>query len=86
MRGGGVVGRLYLPQGDRQQQCVFSRTQKQPQLTCRWQQFDTLCSLISAPQWPYTPCSGPMWFCRVGKRPPVKADLGIYSPMNGVYV
>ena len=52
----------------------------------RWQQPDTPCSLISAPQWPHTPCSGPMWFSRVGKRPPVKADLAIYSSMNGVYV
>ena len=32
------------------------------------------------------PCSGPTWFSRVGKRPPVKADLAIYSPVNGVYV
>ena len=52
----------------------------------RWQQPDTPCSLISAPQWPHAPCSGPTWFSRVGKRPPVKADLDIYSPVNGVYV
>ena len=52
----------------------------------RWQQPDTPCSLISAPQWPHAPCSGPTWFSRVGKRPPVKADLAIYSPVNGVYV
>ena len=25
----------------------------------RWQQLDTPCSLISVPQWPHTPCSGP---------------------------
>ena len=50
----------------------------------RWQQFDTPCSLISTPQWPHTPCSGPIWLCRVGKRPPLKADLAMYSPMNGV--
>ena len=52
----------------------------------RWQQPDTPCSLISAPQWPHAPCSGLTWFSRVGKRPPVKADLAIYSPVNGVYV
>ena len=52
----------------------------------RWQQADTPCSLISAPQWPHAPYSGPTWFSSVGKRPPVKADLAIYSPVNGVYV
>ena len=51
-----------------------------------WQQFDTPCSLISAPQWLHRPCSGPSWFYRVGKRPPVKADLAIYSPVSGVSV
>ena len=50
----------------------------------RRQQFDTPCSLISAPQWPHRPCSGPLWFYRIGKRSPVKADLAIYSPMSGV--
>ena len=65
--GGGweAEGGLYHPQGDTQQQCVLSRAQKQPQSTCmvgqdrRWQQFDTTCSLISAPQWLHRPCSGP---------------------------
>ena len=52
----------------------------------RWQQFGTPCSLISAPQWLHRPCSGPSWFYRVGKRPPVKADLAIYSPVSGVSV
>ena len=28
----------------------------------RWEQFDTTCSLISAPQWHHTPHSGPSWF------------------------
>ena len=48
------------------------------------QQLDTPSSLISARRWPHRPCSGPSWFYRVGKRPPVKADLAIYSPINGV--
>ena len=52
----------------------------------RWQQFDTPCSLISAPQWLHRPCSGLSWFYRVGKQPPVKADLAIYSPVSGVSV
>ena len=52
----------------------------------RWQQFDTACSLISAPQWLHRPCSGPSWFYRVGKRPPVKADLAIHRPASGVPV
>ena len=51
-----------------------------------WQQFDTACSLISAPQWLHRPCSGPSWFYRVGKRPPVKADLAIHRPVSGVPV
>ena len=50
----------------------------------RWQQFDTPCSLINAPQWLHIPCSGLSWFDRVGKMPPVKADLAIYSPVIGV--
>ena len=52
----------------------------------RWQQFDTPCSLISAPQWLHGPCSGPLWFYMIGKRPSVKADLAIYSPVSGVSV
>ena len=74
--GWGAEGGLYHPQGDRQQQCVFSRARKVGR-DSRWQQLDTLCSLISAPQWPHTPFNGPTWFSRVGKRPPVKADLAI---------
>ena len=83
-------GGLYHTQGDTQQQCVLSREQKQPVNLVgqdgRWQQFDTPCSLISAPQWLHRPCSGPSWFYRVGKRPSVKADLAIYSPVSGVSV
>ena len=48
------------------------------------QQFNTPSSLISAHQRAYRPCSGPSWFYMVDKRPPVKADLAIYSPINGV--
>ena len=44
------------------------------------QQFYTPSSPISAHQWPHRPCSGPSWFHRVVKRPPVKADLAICSP------
>ena len=29
-------------------------------------------------------CSGPSWIYRVGKRPPVKADLAIYGLMVGM--
>ena len=50
----------------------------------RQQQPDTPSSLISAHQWPHGPCSGPSWVYRADKRPPVKADLAIYSPINGV--
>ena len=48
------------------------------------QQFDTPSCLISSHQWPHRHCSGPSWFYRVGKRPPVKADLAIYSLMVGM--
>ena len=82
---------------DRQQQCVPSSSVSPVSTETatvdmvgrdgRWQQPDTPCSLISLPQWPHAPCSGPTWFSRVGKGPPVKADLAIYSPVNhGVYV
>ena len=79
-------GRQYHPQGDKQQCCVFSRAQKLPQST--WQA-QTVVSSISAHQWPHRPCSGLSWFYRVGKRPPVKADLAIYSlvvGMSGLWV
>ena len=66
------------PQGGKQQCYVFSKAQKLPvnlvrQDDCQ-QQFDTPSSLISAHQWPHRLCSGPSWFYRVSKRPPVKAD------------
>ena len=50
----------------------------------RQQQFDTSSILISAHQWPHGLCSGWSWFYRVGKRPPVKADLAIYSLIVGM--
>ena len=89
--GGGweAEGGLYHPQGDTQQQCVLSRATATVNLVGRdgrWQQFDTPCSLISAPQWLHGPCSGPLWFYMVSKRPSVKADLAIYSPVSGVSV
>ena len=46
----------------------------------------TPCCLISASQWHHRPCSEPSWFYRVGKRPPVKADLAIHDPVSGVSV
>ena len=94
-------GGLYHPQGDTQQQCALSEAHAETATVNlvgrdgRWQQFDhrlyTLwfdkpCSLISAPQWLHGPCSVPSWFYRVGKRPSVKADLAIYSPVSGVSV
>ena len=45
------------------------------------QQFDTPSSLIGAHQWPHRLCSGPSWFYRVGKRPPVKEDPSIAPSM-----
>ena len=45
----------------------------------RFQQFDTLCCLINAPQQYQWVCFGPTWYDRVGKKPPVKADTAIYS-------
>ena len=45
-----------------------------------WQQSGTQPILISAPQWPNRTCDAPMWWLdRVGKKPPVKADLAIHS-------
>ena len=84
-------GGQYHPQGDKQQCCVFSRAQKLPQST--WQAQTVFSSsltppfsssLISAHQWPHRSPSGPSWFYRVGKRPPVKADLAIYSLVVGM--
>ena len=82
-------GGQYHSQGDKQQCCVFSIAQKLPCTVNlvgqdgHQHQFDTPSSLISAHQWPHIPFSGPSWFYRVGKRPPVKADLAIYSPIIG---
>ena len=45
---------------------------------------DTPSSLISAHQWPHALCSGPSWFYRVGKRPPVKAGLATYGLIVGM--
>ena len=44
-----------------------------------WQQSDTQAILISAPQWPNRTCNAPTRPYRVGKKPPVKVDLAIYS-------
>ena len=44
-----------------------------------WQQFGTQPILISAPQWTNRLCNAPTWLYRVGKKPPVKADLATYS-------
>ena len=44
-----------------------------------WQQFGTHPILISAPQWANRPRNAPTQLYRVGKKPSVKADMGIYS-------
>ena len=44
-----------------------------------WQQFGTHPIMISAPQWANRPCNAPTQLYRVGKKPSVKADMGIYS-------
>ena len=85
--GGGweAEGGQYHPQGDKQQCCVFSRAQKLlVGRDGRQQQFDISSSHSSVHQWPHRPCSGPSWFYRVGKRPPVKVDLAIYSLIVGM--
>ena len=54
--GWGAEGGIYHPQGDRQQQCVPSTaTVNMVGRDGRWQQPDTPCSLISAPQCPMHP-------------------------------
>ena len=78
-------GRQYHPQGDKQQCCVFkTATVHLVGRDSHQQQFDTPSSLISPHQWPHRPCSGLSWFYRVSKRPPVKADLPIYSLIVGM--
>ena len=62
MGGGGweAEGGLNHPLAVKKSRCVLSKAQKQPQCQDgRWEQFDTTCSLISAPQWHHTPRSGP---------------------------
>ena len=44
-----------------------------------WQQSDTQPILISAPQWPNRTCNAPTRLYRVGKKPPMKADVAIFS-------
>ena len=64
--GGGweAEGGLNHPLAQGRSRCVFNKAQKQPQCSYmsgqdgRWDQFDTTCSLISAPQWHHTPRSG----------------------------
>ena len=64
--GGGweAEGGLNHPLAVKKGRCVLSKAQKQPQCSYmsgqdgRWEQFDTTCSLISAPQWHHTPHSG----------------------------
>ena len=52
-------GRLNHPPAQGKSRCVFNKAHKQPQCTCQdREQFDTTCSLISAPQWHHTPLSG----------------------------
>ena len=73
-------GRLYRLPAQRQSHCVFSKeiaTVYMSGLDGRWQQFDTTCILIGAPQWH-------QWTVRVKKMLPVKANLAICSPVTGV--
>ena len=46
-----------------------------------WQLFDTTPILMRAPQRLHRACNAPRWFYRAGKKPSVKADLAIYSPV-----
>ena len=64
--GGGweAEGGLNHPPAQRKSRCVLSKAQKTATVYMsgqdgRWEQFDTTCSLISAPQWHHTPHSGP---------------------------
>ena len=56
-------GGLNHPLAQGKSRCVFNEAQKQPQYSYmsgqdgHWEQFDTTCSLISAPQWHHTPRS-----------------------------
>ena len=80
--GGGweAEGGQHYPQGGKQP--TETATVNLVGRDSRQQQLDTPSS--SAHQWTHRPCSGPSWFYRVSKRPPVKADLAIYSLINGV--
>ena len=55
--GWGAEGGLYHPQGDRQQQCVLSRAQKQPQST--WQAETVVGSSLTHHVALLVPLSGP---------------------------
>ena len=89
-------GGQYHPQGDKQQCCVFSKgtALKLPQST--WQAQTVVSSSLTPQAALLVPISGPIdpvvdrrGFHRVGKRPPVKADLAIYSlvvGMSGLWV
>ena len=84
-------GGQHHPQGGKQQCCVLNTGHRNTTVNLvgrdsRQQQLDTPSRLISANQWPHRPCSGPLWFYRVDKRLPMKADLAIYSPINGVWI
>ena len=56
--GWGAEGGLYHPQGDRQQQCVLSRAQKQPQST--WQAETIVGNSLTHHVALLVPLSGPM--------------------------
>ena len=90
--GGWAVSRGWESEGGQNHAC----TRRQTAMLCRCsqpgtvgkdgrlQQFDTPSSLISVHEWPHRLCNGPLWFYMVGKRPPVKADLAIYSLIVGM--
>ena len=63
--GGGweAEGGLKHPSAQGRSRCVFNKAPKTATVYMsgqdgRWEQFDTTCSLISAPQWHHIPRSG----------------------------
>ena len=81
---GQAKGGPSLPLGHRWWCCVPSRQQECTYTNHRidrdghWQQSRIQPILISVPQWPNMTCNAPTQPYRVGKKPPVKADLTIY--------
>ena len=83
VEGGQAKGGPSLPLGHRQWYCAQQTTgmyiNHRIDRDGHWQQFGTRLILISTPQWANRFCNAPTRFYRFGKKPPVKADLAIYS-------